>query len=134
VTTINLELVKQILWEIDPNLNGVEEDESYQTAIVLLSALSKGPDTTRFVEFTGLPRPFIATIREGMIRAELWTESETNCDHWFIGDSGIRPCCFWPDVLVAEGLFVRQWVEEEGNFRYWAKEFASQVRQRRRAN
>ena len=41
MTTTKLELVKQILWDIDPSLKGAEEDKSYQTAVVLLSALSK---------------------------------------------------------------------------------------------
>src|SRR5208282_6489925 len=119
MTTTSLGFVKETLSEIDPSLNGTEENESYKAALVLLSAMSLGPDTTLLVEFTRLSRTFIATIRERMIRAELWTESETQYDHWFVGDREIRPCCFWADVLVAEGLVVRRWVEEEGDFRYW---------------
>jgi hypothetical protein len=117
LTTTSLELVKETLLEIDPSLNGAEETESYKAALVLLSAMFLGPDTTRLAEFTGLSRAFIVTIRERMIRAELWTESMTQYDHWFVGDCDIRPSCFWEDVLVAEGLVVRRWVEEEGDFR-----------------
>ena len=124
MTTICLEFVKETLLEIDPSLNGAEETESYKAALVLLSAMFLGPDTTRLVEFTRLSRTFISTIRKRMIRAELWTESATQYDHWFVGDCEIRPGCFWADVLVAEGQVVRRWVEEEGDFRYWAAEFA----------
>jgi hypothetical protein len=124
MTTRNLEFVKETLLEIDHSLNGAKETESYKAALVLLSAMFLGPDTTRLVEFTRLSRTFIATIRERMIRAELWTESVTRYDHWFVGDCEIRRGCFWADVLVAEGLVVRRWIEEEGDFRYWPEEFA----------
>ncbi len=84
MTTTRLGFVKEMLLEIDPSLNGAEDDESYKAALVLLSAMSLGPDTTQLVEFTRLSRTFIATIRERMIRAELWTESETQYDHSFV--------------------------------------------------
>ena len=100
----------------------------------MLSAMFLGPDTTRLVEFTRLPWTFIATVRERMIRAQLWTDSSTRYDHWFFGDCEIRPGSFWVDVLVAEGLAVRRWVEEEDDFRYWAKEFVQQEEQWRKIN
>ena len=134
MTTTNLEFVKEALLEIDPSLNGAEETDSYKAALVLLSAMFWGPDTTRLAEVTQLSRTFIATIRERMIRAELWTESVTQYDHWFVGDCDIRPGCFWADVLVAEGLAVRRWVEEEVDFRYWHEKFAPQEERRRKVN
>ncbi len=126
MTTTSLEFIKETLLEIDPSLKGAEETDSYKAALVLLSAIFLGPDTTRLEEFTRMSRAFIATICERMIRAELWTESVTYYDHWLVGDCQIRPDCFWADVLVAEGLVVRRWVEEEGDFRYWHEEFAPQ--------
>ena len=126
MTTTSLEFIKETLLEIDPSLKGAEETDSYKAALVLLSAIFLGPDTTRLEEFTRMSRAFIATICERMIRAELWTESVTQYDHWLVGDCQIRPGCFWADVLVAEGLVVRRWVEEEGDFRYWHKKFVPQ--------
>ena len=69
MTTISLKFVEETLLEIDPSLNGAEETESYKAALVLLSAIVLGPDTTRLVEFTRLSGTFISTIRERMIRA-----------------------------------------------------------------
>ena len=99
--TTSLESIKKTLLEIDPSLDGAESYEFYKAALVVLSAMFLGPDTTRLVEFTRLPWTFIATVRERMIRAQLWTDSSTRYDHWFFGDCEIRPGSFWVDVLVA---------------------------------
>ena len=88
--TTSLESIEKTLLEIDPGLNGAERYEFYKSALVVLSAMFLGPDTTRLVEFTRLPWTFIATIRERMIRAQLWTESSTRYDHWFFGV--VHPC------------------------------------------
>ena len=119
VKATDLRLVKETLLELDASLAGTEEDESYKTALVLLSALACAPDTTRLAEFTQLPREFVAPIRQRMIRAQLWTESDACCDHWYVADGVFCTTFFWLDVLVAQGLVVRQWVEEEGEYRYW---------------
>ena len=119
---ITLDFVKERLLELDPCLAGAEVDKSYETGLVLLSALSFGPDAARLAEFTELPQQFVATIRMRMIRAELWSESDTCCDHWFVTEDAFCAVSFWTDVLVAEGLVVRRWVEEEGNYRYWDRD------------
>jgi hypothetical protein len=61
-----------------------------------------------------------------MIRAQLWTEVDVCCDHWYVSDGMFCTNYFWLDVLVAEGLAVRQWAEEEGQYRYWDEEHAPQ--------
>jgi hypothetical protein len=61
-----------------------------------------------------------------MIRAELWTELDVCCDHWCVSDGGFRTTAFWLDVLVEQGRVVRRWVEEQGQYRYWAQEHAPQ--------
>jgi hypothetical protein len=46
----------------------------------------------------------------------------------------VHSCCFWLGVLVAEGLAVRNWDEEEGTIRYRADQFAPQEEQRPKVN
>ena len=46
------------------------------------------------------------------------------CNHWFLGDRVFSSSSFWADELVAEGLVIRQWVEEEGQYRYCGEAFA----------
>jgi hypothetical protein len=119
VKPINLELIKAALTELDPTLEDSDEDDSYRTALILVSALVHGPDTRVLAEFTDLPREFVEAIRQRMIQAELWTEIEVFCDHWFGEGNAVCLTSFWPDVLIAQGLVVRQWIEEEGEYRYF---------------
>jgi hypothetical protein len=119
-----LRFLKETLLELDPSLEGAEADECYEAALVLLSALACGPDTTALADFTELPREFVATIRQRMIRAELWTELDVSYDHWFVTDGVVCTTFFWLDVLVAQGRVVRQWVEKDGQYRYWDEAFA----------
>ena len=62
-----------------------------------------------------------------MIRAQLWTEIDAACDHWYRSDGAFCTTFFWLDVLVAEGRVVRRWVEEEGRYRYWAEELGPEM-------
>lgn len=80
---------------------------------MVVPRLSCGPDTTRLSGFTQMPSPFIAAIRQRMIAAELWTEVDVCCDHWYVSDQLFSAGLFWADVLVAQGLAVRQSVEDE---------------------
>jgi hypothetical protein len=130
VKAIDLEFVKATLLELDPSLEGSEEDESYNTALVLLSALACGPCTMRLAEFTKLPPEFVATIRQRMIRAQLWTELDVCCDHWYVAAGVVSITAFWLDVLIAQGLAVRKWGEEEGQYRYWHVASAPEREQR----
>jgi hypothetical protein len=127
VKRINLSCVKERLLELDPGLKGHEGNEPYKTALVLLSALACGPDTARLAAFTALPPEFVAMIRQRMIRAQLWTEIDTCCDHWFVADGVFSTSLFWADALVAQGLVVRQWDEAAGQYRYWEEAFAPQI-------
>jgi hypothetical protein len=95
-----------------------------RTALDLLAAIACGSETTRLARVTKLPREFVANIRQRMIRAELWTDLDACCDHWYVSDGVICTIDFWLDVLVAQGRVVRRWVEEEGHYRYWAEEYA----------
>ena len=128
---IDLEFVKATLLELDPSLEGSEEEgESYNTALVLVSALVCGPCTTRLAEFTKLPPEFVATIRQRMIQAELWTELAACCDHWYVAAGLVHTTAFCLDVLIAQGIAVRQWSEEEGQYRYWHVASAPEREQR----
>jgi hypothetical protein len=43
VKSVDLEFLKETLIELDPRLEGIEEDDSYRTALVLLAAIACGP-------------------------------------------------------------------------------------------
>jgi hypothetical protein len=122
---IDLRFVKDTLSELDPTLDHDKRNASYNTALVLLSALVCGPNTGRLAAFTELRTDFVDAIRQRMIQAELWTDSDVLCDHWFVRDNVVSLSAFWSDTLVGEGLVVRRWDEEVGNYRYCAVEFAT---------
>ena len=121
-----VEVVKGLLTELDLNLAIEERPELYNTALVLLSAPICGPDTTRLAAFTGLPCSFIAPVRRRMIQAELWTDTEVLCDQW-VAQGVLCQSCFWLDVLVAQGLIIRTWDEEEGQYCYGYVDYATWV-------
>jgi len=50
----------------DPSIPAALRPQSYNTALVVLSALSCGPDVVRLAGFTGLPQDFVANIRARM--------------------------------------------------------------------
>lgn len=53
------------------------------------------------------------------------------CDHWYASDGMFCTSYFWLDVLVAQGRVVRRWVEEEGDYRYWAEEYVPEIELRK---
>ena len=62
-----------------------------------------------------------------MISAQLWTDIDVCCDHWYGSDGAFCTTYFWLDVLVAQGRVVRRWVEMERQYRYWADEHAPEM-------
>jgi hypothetical protein len=114
-------LLKEIVLGLDPRLDGPERD---RTALVLIAALACATDTIDLAELTKQPREFVAQIRQRMMKAHLWGELDVQCLHWFDSAGVFRPTYFWVDVLVAQGRILRRWVEEEGDYRYWAEEYA----------
>jgi hypothetical protein len=132
--SIDLQFVKDTLLDLDPSLADSAPDRTYNTALVVLSALTCGPDITRLAAFTGLPEAFVAAIRDRMIRAELWTEISVSCDHWQVGAHNLDLAAFWADVLIAEGLVVQRWDEDKGEYCYCATEYAQDREQHSQAN
>jgi hypothetical protein len=133
VKDISLQPIKEAVNKLDPTLEDSEEDDSYRTALVLVSALVYGPDTRVLAEFIDLPCEFVEAIRQRMIQAELWTEMGVLCDHWFGEGYTIFPVSFWMDVLIAQGKLLRRWTEEQGQYTYSLVEHAwgkSQAKQR----
>lgn len=127
VKNINRKYLEETLVELEPDLEGTEEDDSYRTALFLLAAITYGSDTTSLARVTKLPRQFVSQIRQRMISAQLWTEIDVACDHWYRSDGAFCTTYFWLDVLVAEGRVVRRWVEQESQYRYWAEEHAPKM-------
>ena len=121
---ITLEHIRDAVTEFDPTLENSTEVDTYRTAVVLFAALVHGPDTKVLTNFTTFAPEFVETIRRRMIQAELWTEIDVACDHWFSQGNMICPTAIWLDVLVAQGKAVRRWEEEQGEYRYWHADFA----------
>jgi hypothetical protein len=131
MSEITLEFIRKTILEIDPSL---ESCAAFNTALVLLSAVTLGPYTARLSLFTRLPVSFIETIRQRMMSAELWTEEEVCCDHWYPSDQAFYTTAFFVDVLVAEGLVIRQWHEEQGDYLYCAPAYAPGDREPKTVN
>ena len=132
--TMDLQFVKDSLAELDLSPGGKQPDDAYRTALVVVSALACGPDTQRLAKFTQLPVEFVEAIRRRMIAAELWTELDVNCDHWFAGANQVSAGALCADLLVAEGTVVRAWDEAVGDYRYWLAEYAPAASHRQRAD
>jgi len=124
----DLRFVKEILMDLDPTLRDDWQEEGYQAALILLSSLQCGSDPGDLAAFTRLPWSVVIAVRQRMITAELWSERTVCRDIWLTKDGGFEETQFWMDVLVAEGLVERRWVEEEGVYRYFAKNLYSSSR------
>ena len=111
---ITLDDVKEALAELDPTFERSADEDTYRTAVVLFSALVHGSDTEVLAQFTNFPREFVETIRQRMLQAELWTDTDVLCDHWFTEGDRVSLVAFCVDVLVAQGRLIRRWKEEKG--------------------
>jgi hypothetical protein len=120
----DLQFFKDLLSDFDPELNEDREDETYKTALVVVCALHCGPDTGRLSELTRLPREFVESIRQRMVRGGIWTEVEFFCN-WFQDYDMFSPVAFWLNVLVAKGELCCRWDEVVGDFRYFADKYAA---------
>lgn len=114
----DLQFVKDSLAELGFALGGKQPDDTYRTALVIVSALTCGTDAERSARFNKLPVEFVQAIRRRMIAAELWTDMDVHCDHWFAGSNQVSSSAGSADLLVAEGLVVRAWDEASGDHRY----------------
>ena len=124
VKHIDLQFVKDTLSELDLSLDANRPDEFHSTALVLFSALVCGPNTARLAEFTQLPREFVESIRQRMIPAELWTEIDVCCDHWFGAGNLAFSTAVCLDVLIAQGLVVPKWDEQAGDYKYYDSSYS----------
>jgi hypothetical protein len=124
----DLKFVKAALEELDPAMQGCEDEPGYRTAIVLLAALELGPNVEALSRFTGYSPKFIREIAWRSVEAGLWTDDDVCCEHWFTQDGQVRLVVFWADTAVAEGVLIRRWTEEDGAYRYWTKKNAPQLR------
>jgi len=53
-----------------------------------------------------------------MLMADLWTDIDVRSDHWAPAPGLFDSTAFWLDVLIAEGLMIRRWDEEQGDYFY----------------
>ena len=103
--------------KLDPALKGERDDETFQTAVVLLAAaFVVGPDIDSLVAFTGYSGDFIAGISHNMRASGFWEGNVVNANHWFRADC-LEPLIFWTDTLVATGQVAAK-RSEDGQLMY----------------
>ena len=102
-----LQIIRNEIMRLDPEMVGEEESETFRVAVVVLSAACLiGADVDDLVLFTHYPWDFIRCISERMRKARLWGDGYTISD-WYSEEGGVDRIClagFWLHVLVAEGL------------------------------
>ena len=99
---MTLDEIKTEIKKLDPNLS--EDDDTFKTAVMMLSALFTGQDRQRLSDFTGLSPEFIEPREARLKENGIWVDGKIHAD-WFEGDNGVWS--FWLDVNVAEGKMRR---------------------------
>lgn len=98
---VTLEQIRQEVKRLDPNLP--EDIETFQHAVLLLSALVVGADVMKLATFTGYKLEWIQQVDTRLRRAGIWKGKQTAAN-WAGEDGGLE---FWMDVCVAEGTIER---------------------------
>lgn len=109
---VTLPVITKEVHRLDPQLK--ESEDSFKTAVLMLSALSVGTEVDALVKFTRLPESFVAE-RVGRLKAGgVFKGDEIHVD-WFDEENG--GIAFWMDVAVAQGLVERtddaEYVQEQ---------------------
>lgn len=75
---------------------------------------------TRDVSGIQYPPGLVQVIAARLHEAKIWENEEVRCESWF--DSEIGGKAFLLDVMVAQGLLIRMWSKERGQFAYCASD------------
>src|SRR5690242_8241248 len=113
-----LKYVEETVEDWCPSAGEGEDDIGFRSAVVLIAALVEGTNIEHLTALTGYPREFVADISFRAKSAGLWVDDQVCYEHWFEGDS-VKPVAILCDVMVVEGLLVRQ-KHEDDNIRYKA--------------
>ena len=89
---------------LDPSVK--VDDPAFGTAVVVLAAAVVGPNIKRIASFTGYGRPFVAEKARRLRKQKVWVGGKLDVD-WF-KPKGEGVVAFWLDVVLADGLLVRQ--------------------------
>lgn len=97
---------------------------TYQTAVLLLTALEVGQGVHKLALVTGFGREFVARCARRLVDNGVWHEGET-VSPWTSSEA--EDAAFWADVGVAEGKLYRR-RSAEGGYEWarpgqWWKEF-----------
>ena len=99
---VTLRRIKSEVHKMDPALD--ETDDTFATAVLLLSAISVGQNVSDLEAFTKLPATFIEPRAKNLLKAGIWKNGKTHAG-WMDDETG--GIAFWCDVLVAEGMIQR---------------------------
>ena len=98
--------IRQIRNEIkrlDPQLK--QDDTSFVTAVIMLSAIEVGADAERIAKFSGVGLGQVMEREHRLRKNKVWVGEKTHHSGWDDKESG--GIAFWMDVCIADGLLVR---------------------------
>jgi hypothetical protein len=109
--------IEKIRTYADQLIGTNREATDYETAVVLLSAIFYGTNSTTLSELTGCPLARVEEISQRMRASLIWSDTAVDCGYW--GDEKYGHLSFLMDLQVAEGLLQRtQQKNAKGNYVY----------------
>jgi hypothetical protein len=94
--------------------------------MVLLASELVGPYVDRVATFLGYPRSLVQVIAARLYEARIWEDDEVRSEKRFDPEmGGSAPMA---DLMVAEGLLIRRWSEEDQQFAYRAADSVAEPR------
>ena len=99
---LTLRQVKNAIRRLDDAIT--PDDEAYNVAMVMLSALAVGANIRRIARFTGLTYRYVTEIGRRLRANGVWCRSMTCCD-WFEEENGT--IAFWLDANIGLGYITQ---------------------------
>ena len=109
-----LKFMKRDVWDIGATL--LEDNYTFQAAMVLLASEMVGPYAARVAIFLGYPVGLVQVIAVRLREAGIWEEDEVRCERWFDPENGGLALLL--DLMVAEGKLIRRWSERDKQLVY----------------
>jgi hypothetical protein len=111
-----LQSMKEDVWKMDPAL--AEDSSAFQAAMILLASELVGPWSDRIATFLGYPPALVEVAAARLYEARIWENDVVHCEKWFDSEKG--RLAFVVDLMVAQGMLIRRWSEEDQQFAYRA--------------
>jgi hypothetical protein len=111
-----LQSMKEDVWNMDATL--AEDSSIFQTAMILFASELVGPWSDLISTFLGYPPALVQAVAARLYEARIWENDEVRSEKWFDPEKG--GLAFMVDLMVAEGMLIRRWSEEDQQFAYRA--------------